>query len=73
MEGNGKPSDNIHGRLAAVRREQLQEKDAPVRELHPLLGIAQKNVGEISQPLDRAHAQLEDQRQQRRWWRLLWR
>lgn len=69
IEGNGKPSDTINESLAYVLREQIQEKDGQIRELHQLLGIAQKNVSEISQQLDRAHAQIEDHRHRRGWWK----
>lgn len=68
LSNNGQPSDIRSESLTAVLREQIQEKDEQIRELHQLLGITQKNLGEISQQLDRATRQLEDQRKRLVWW-----
>ena len=64
LNGCETPSTNAkHGQHL---EQQIHEKDEQIRELHQLLGVAQKNVGELSEQFTK---QLEDHRHSRSWWR----
>jgi predicted transcriptional regulator len=69
IEGNGKPSDTLNESLTAVLREQLQEKDGQIRELHQLVAMSQKHSDDLMRQLDSTNRQLEDHRERRWWWR----
>ena len=68
LSNNGNPSHAVAHETVELLKIQLQAKDEQISQLHQLLGIAQKNVGDISQQLDRAHVQIEDHRERRGWW-----
>ena len=48
--------------------QQLQTKDEHISELHQLVAMEQRNLGEITQQLTQTQNLLEDLRKPRSWW-----
>jgi len=53
-------------------KQQLHTKDEHISQLHQLMAMDRQERERLTQQLDRAHAEIEDQRQHRGWWRV-WR
>ena len=53
----------------ALLSEQLKEKDQQISQLHQLVAMSQKHSDDLANQLEQTTKQLEDQRQNGKWWR----
>jgi len=66
--------DSLRSQVDAIREQlhskekQLDTKDEQISQLHQLVAMEQKNLGEMTQQLAQSQNQLEDLRKPRPWW-----
>ena len=66
--------DSLRSQVDAIREQlhskekQLDTKDTQISQLHQLVAMEQKNLGEMTQQLAQSQNQLEDLRKPRPWW-----
>ena len=66
--------ESLRSQVDAIREQlhskekQLDTKDEQISQLHQLVAMEQKNLGEMTQQLAQSQNQLEDLRKPRPWW-----